>query len=134
MKTFKLLLLLLVTTLSFAPAAQAAEELKPNEKQMLGLWEEYAPGANCVEFFDDHTMKIYLTAEEGKDTGGDHFVLANWSMDEKNVMTLTIAMGEQSFKQSAQVVFENGEMWLKEQDGSTTKNRRIKAVPAKYKW
>jgi hypothetical protein len=134
MKTIKLLFTMLALTLSFAPDALAVEELKANEKQMLGLWEEYAPGSNCVEFFDNHTMKIYLTEEEGKDSGGDHFVQANWSLDEKNVMTLTIAMGEQSFKQSAQVVFENGEMWLKEQDGSTTKNRRIKAIPAKYKW
>jgi len=134
MKTFRLLALLLATSLSFAPAALAGDALKANEKQLLGLWEEYSPGSNCVEFFDNHTMKIYLTEEEGRDTGGEHYIEASWSMDEKNVMTLTVTAGDESFKQRAQVVFKKGEMLLKDEDGGTTKNRRIKKIPAKYKW
>lgn len=134
MKTiFKLLIAMLV--LSFTACSTApSSALKPNEKQVLGIWEEYSPGSNCVEFYQDHTMKIYLTKQEGSSMGGRHYIEADWTLDEQNLLTLTIAMGDKSFKQSAHVIFEKGEFWMKERNGTITKNRPVKAVPAKYQW
>jgi len=131
---FKLLIAVLVLSFTACSTAPNAGSLKPNEKQMLGLWEEYSPGSNCVEFSADHTMKIYLTEEEGRQTAGSHYIEATWGMDEKNVLTLMIAMGEKSFNQSVPVVFEKGEMWMKEKGGGTTKHRHVTEVPARFKW
>jgi hypothetical protein len=133
MKTIKLLALLLVSGLWFAPAAQCTDALSDNEKRMIGIWEEYEPGVNVVQFYADHTMKIYLTEAEGKDQKM-HFIQADWSLDKDNIMTLTITVNGQSIAQKTKVTFEKGEMWLSGDDTATTKQRKITEVPKRYMW
>jgi len=134
-KTMRLLLALLVLSVTACSTApNTAGSLKSNEKQVVGLWEEYSPGASCVQYFADHTMKIYATQAESRELGGSHSMDGNWSLGDDNAMEVVISLGGKSSKIRTQMIFEKGELWVKWDDGSINKLRRIKELPAKYNW
>jgi len=135
MKFTRLLLpLLFLSFTACSTAPHAASALKPNEQQLLGLWEDYTTDTICVEFFDNHTMKIHLAEEQGRNNDGKHYIEAKWSMDDKNHMTYSFEVGGESVSKSGQVSFENGELWMTWSSGNVTKNRRVKELPARFKW
>jgi hypothetical protein len=103
------------------------------EKRMVGIWEEYAPGVNVVQFYSDHTMKIYLTEEEGRDKDM-HFIVAKWRISGDMILTLDIEANGKEFSESTKVSFKDGEMWFIQEKGPITKQRKISEVPEKYKW
>jgi len=138
MKTTRFLLFLLAFSgAAFSPAAVAAEPLTASEQGLVGVWQEYSPSSNVTQFYQDRTMKIYLTKEEGARMK-THWIEATWSVSPENMLTLSFSANGKSFSQSAKLDWENEEMWLtQENDGTavTTKSRRITGgLPAKFRW
>jgi hypothetical protein len=133
MNKIKLIALLLVSGLWFAPAAHCAGAFSDNETRMIGIWEEYAPGASVVQLFPDHTMKFYLTEQQGR-AKNLHFHEAKWRISSDMILTVYGEANGKKFSESAKVSFKDGEMWIIEKNGATTKNRKISALPEKYKW
>jgi len=141
MKIFRLLVILLVLGITACNTVPGTtDSLSPTEKQMLGLWEEYSPGANCAEFFSDRTMKIYFTKQEGGKSG-PHYGKFAWQVDENSTLTLTLigvdehpVVDKSANRLTAIVSFVNGEVWMKDPEGTVTKTRRIKELPPQYKW
>jgi len=135
MKTIRLLLFLVLSGAGFAPAAMSAEPLTASEQQLVGIWEEYSPSSNVVQFYPDRSMRIYLTQEEGAQMKL-HWIEANWSVSPESMLTLNFSANGKSFSQSVKLVFEDKEMWLVDKEkNSTTKHHRITGeIPGKYRW
>ncbi len=133
MKILRVLFFVVLSGIGFAPAAFGADALNQSEQRMIGIWQEYEPGENVVEYFADHTMKIYLTEEEGG-SQAMHWIEAHWQIDQDNMLTLTIMVNGKPHSEKVKLSFENDEMWLEDEDDVVTKQRRISAVPAKFKW
>ncbi|HEY5994277.1 MAG TPA: hypothetical protein VIU46_06695 [Gallionellaceae bacterium] len=134
MKFLRILLLLALSITSFAPAAIGAEELASSEKRLVGIWQEYQPNANVVQFFPDHTMRIYLTKEE-REKMKINFIQANWAVSPESILTLNFSANGKSFSQSIKVEYQGEEMWLVDEGKTTTKHQRLSGeIPEKFKW
>ncbi len=137
MKSVRILLALALCFIFLAPAARAADELTATEKRLVGIWQEYEPAFNVVQFFPDRTMRIYLTKEEREQMRAN-FIPATWVVSPDNMLSLTF-MGKngKGFTQTIKVVYKGKEMWLVDEKRPTTKHRRLKDeadIPAIYKW
>ena len=133
MKTIRFVLLLAMSGILFAPAAQAAKAKHPVEERLYGMWEEYAPSAGVIQFDPDHNMRFYLTKEEGTKKNM-RWIEAKWTLSSKNVLSLHFFSNRKSHKRSIKLAFKNDELWLTEK-GKTSRYRRLKGeLPARYNW
>lgn len=137
MKSIRILFVLAMSLIGFAPAAMGADELNSVEKRLIGIWQEYEPTSNVVQFFPDHTMRIYLTKEE-RAKMNINVIEANWTVSPKSVLTLNFtAKNGKTFSQSINLEYKGEEMWLVDEGKPTTKHHRLKGegdIPATYKW
>ena len=134
MKTIRFLLILVLSTLGFAPAAFSAEPLTSTEQKLVGTWEEYEPSSNVVRYYSDRTIRLYLTEEEGSDTG-THYIEGSWSISPDSTLTMNLSANGRSLTQTVKVVFKNDEMWLVDEEKGETKHRRLAGdIPEKYRW
>ncbi len=137
MKLLRILFALALSLIFLAPAAQAGDELSATEKRLVGIWQEYEPTSNVVQFFPDRTMRIYLTKEEREQMKVD-FIPATWMVSPESVLTLTFtAKSGKSFSQSITLEYKGEEMWLVNENKPTTKHHRLNSagdIPNIYKW
>lgn len=137
MKSIRILVVMAFCLIGFAPAAMGADSLSSTEQRLVGIWQEYEPTSNVVQFFDNHTMRIYLTKEERAQMK-INFIEANWTISDKGVLTLNFTSKTgKSFSQSINLEYKGEEMWLVDEGKSATKHHRLKAesdIPATYKW
>jgi hypothetical protein len=137
MKSIRILFFLALSIISFAPAAMGADELSSTEKRLVGIWQEYEPSANVVQFYPDHTVRIYLTKEE-REKMKTNFIQANWTLSSDSVLTLNLAgPNGKTFSQSANLAYKGDEMWLVGEGKPTIKHHHLKGegdIPAIYKW
>jgi len=130
MKTIRLLLLLLIAGIGFAGPAAAST---PDER-LIGTWEEYDPSSNVIQFFPAHTLKLYLTQEEGEESDS-HYIGGTWSLSSGGILTMHMSLGSKEMTQTVKVVFRGDEMVMVGEDDSETIHRRLKgALPEKYVW
>ena len=129
MKTIRILF-----AAAFLALAGCASQPQTPEQRVVGTWEEYEPNSNVTQFFADHTMKIYLTQEEGAEMKM-HWIKATWTVSPDSVVTLSFSANGKSFSESAKLSFEKDEMWLTQENGVVTKSRRLGGdIPEKYRW
>ena len=133
MNTLRLLPALLGCVLALATAAQAAPD-QPGEQALVGIWQEYEPASNLVQFFPDHTMRIYLTREEGGALNL-HWIGGSWSLAPDLTLTMTLSANGNSMTDRVKVTFEQGEMWLLDAHQAATRHRRLSGeMPARFRW
>ncbi len=136
MKSIRILVVLVFCLIGFAPAAMGADALNSTEQRLVGIWQEYEPASNVVQFFDNHTVRIYLTKEERAQMKVN-FIEANWAVSSKGVLTLSFSRNGKTFSQSTNLEYKGEEMWLVDEGKPSTKHHRLKGegdIPATYKW
>ncbi len=132
MKTIRLLILLFASAMWLtAPSASAAEASL--DQKLVGLWEEYDPSSNFIQFFDDHTLKLYLTKEEGEGTA-THYISGTWSISNDHILTMKLTANGNSMTRSVGLKFDEGDMVLIDDSAGETRHRSTDALPAKYLW
>lgn len=128
MKSIKLLLLLLAC--GFVPLAIGAEAGLGD--RLVGVWREYYPSSNVVQFYKDGTTKLYLKKGEIRDLRS---LDGKWAVSDAGMLAITYAVGEKSLTLEARVSFENEEMILTEKNGDQTKHRKhVGPIPQIYVW
>lgn len=117
---------LIATALQAAPAPDQA---------LVGKWEVYEPTpSNVVEFLPDHTLRLYLTRKQGG-KNNIHWIGGTWSLSENLILTSTLTFNGRSDTDRVKISFANGEMWLVDHQGNTTRHRRLKGrLPKRFRW
>lgn len=130
MKTIRSLLFLFL--FCFIPLAIGAEPTGSLGDRLVGVWREYQPTSNFVQFFPDGTIKLYLKKGEIKDLRS---LDGSWVVSSSGVLTVTYTVGEKSLTLDASLTFENEEMILTQKSGEQTKHRKhVGPIPEVYIW
>ena len=128
MKTARLLLLLFA--FGFAPFAAGADA--GLDDRLVGVWREYSPSTNIVQFFADGTTKLYLRKGEIRDLRS---LDGKWTVSDAGVLSITYSLGEKSLTLEARLTYEGEEMILTEKSGDQTKHRKhVGPIPEIYVW
>jgi hypothetical protein len=128
MKTIRLLLLLFA--FGFAPFAVGAETGLGD--RLVGVWREYSPSSNIVQFFADGTTKLYLKKGEIPDLRS---LDGKWSVSDSGMLSITYTLREKSLTLEAMVSYVGEEMILTEKSGEQTKHRKhVGPIPEIYVW
>ncbi len=128
MKSIRLLLLLF--TFGFAPLSIGAEAGLGD--RLVGVWREYHPSSNVVQFYKDGTTKLYLKKGEIRDLRS---LDGKWVISDSGMLAITYAVGDKSLTLEARVTFDNEEMILTEKTGDQTKHRKhVGPIPSVYVW
>lgn len=128
MKTIRWLLLLF--TLGFAPFAAGADAGLGD--RLVGVWREYSPSSNIVQFFADGTTKLYLKKGEIPDLRS---LDGKWSVSDSGMLSITYTLREKSLTLEAMVSYVGEEMILTEKSGEQTKHRKhVGPIPDLYVW
>jgi len=123
-------LLLLLFTFGFAPSTIGAEAGLAD--RLVGVWREYHPSSNVVQFYKDGTTKLYLKKGEIRDLRS---LDGKWVITDTGMLAITYAVGDKSLTLEARVTFENEEMILIEKNGDQTKHRKhVGPIPQVYVW
>lgn len=133
MKAVRLLFLLFVSSILFASAAASAEPDQTPDQRLIGIWEEYEPSSNFVQFFPDHTVRLYLTEEEGGDSN-THWIGGKWSVS-GSILTMNLEANGNEMSRQLKLVFDEKEMVMVDDDEGETRHRRYTGeLPEKYRW
>jgi hypothetical protein len=128
MKLIRLFLLLF--TFGFAPLSIGAEAGLGD--RLVGVWREYHPSTNVVQFFRDGTTKLYLKKGEIRDLRS---LDGKWVISDFGMLAITYAVGDKTLTLEARVSFDNEEMILTEKNGDQTKHRKhVGPIPQVYVW
>jgi len=128
MKTIRSLLLLFA--FGFAPLSIGAEAGLGD--RLVGVWREYYPSSNVVQFSKDGTTKLYLKKGEIRDLRS---LDGKWAVSDSGMLAITYAVGDKTLTLEARVSFDNEEMILTEKNGDQTKHRKhVGPIPQVYVW
>ena len=128
MKTVRSLLLLF--TFGFAPFAIGAEAGLGD--RLVGVWREYHPSSNVVQFLRDGTTRLYLRKGEIRDLRS---LDGKWVISDSGMLAITYAVGDKSLTLEARLTYEGEEMILTEKNGDQTKHRKhVGPIPEIYVW
>ncbi len=135
MKTLRILTLLILSGLWFAPAALGANHKAPNDFKLFGMWEAYEPASGVMQFDMHQTVRIYLTREEGSRLNLRYFD-APFTLAGSSTLKLRYVLNRKRHYRSIKLAFKgDDELWMTE-NGRVTKYRRVKnnQLPEKYNW
>jgi len=128
MKSVRLLLLILA--FGFVPLAIGAEAGLGD--RLVGVWREYYPSSNVVQFYKDGTTKLYLKKGEIRDLRS---LDGKWAISDAGMLSITYAVGEKTLTLEAKLSYEGEEMILTEKNGDQTKHRKhVGPIPQIYVW
>ncbi len=135
MKIMRILFLLILSGVWFAPAAQAAKHASQIDFRLFGMWEAYEPASGVVRFDMNQTMRIYLNKEEGNRLNL-RYIDAPFTLAGKNTIKLRYVVNRKRHYRSITLNFKSDdELWLTEK-GRVTKYRRLHGdtLPDQYNW
>jgi hypothetical protein len=117
----------------FSHGIYADETSGKKAEQLVGLWNEYSPSTNYVNFSQDGTLQLLLKKGE---IGDLHVLDGVWSITEKSDLQITMSMnGKVFYSKSARLVFRDQEMIMIDENGVETKHRRREGkAPSEYNW
>lgn len=122
--------LLLLFAFGFTPFAIGAEAGFGD--RLVGLWREYYPSSNVVQFFRDGTTKLYLRKGEIRDLRS---LNGKWVVSNSGMLTIIYTVGDKSLMLEARLAYENEEMTLTEKNGDQTKHRKhVGPIPEVFQW
>lgn len=134
MKSLRLLLASFFFSMLLAPVAHCAETAQAADQRLVGIWEEFDPSSNVVQFFANHTVRIYLTEEEGSDSGL-HWIGGTWKILPDSSLSMDMSANGKSLNKVVKLVFRKDEMVLIDDDQNETRHRRLVGeIPEKYRW
>jgi len=123
-------LLLLLFAFGFAPLSIGAEAGLGD--RLVGVWREYYPSSNVVQFSKDGTTKLYLKKGEIRDLRS---LDGKWAVSDSGMLAITYAVGDKTLTLEARISFDNEEMILTEKNGDQTKHRKhVGPIPQIYVW
>jgi uncharacterized protein (TIGR03066 family) len=100
--------------------------------KLVGLWAEYTPSDNLVNFTADGRVTMYLRKGE---IGDLHTLDGKWTLAGNGSLTVKFVANGQSIEQTTQLSFPGDEMVLTDEKGELTKHRRYTgALPAWTQW
>lgn len=133
MKTIRILLLLALSGLWFAPAAMAAKHKSEIDFRLFGIWEAYEPASGVIQFDMNQTARIYLTKEEGTRLSL-RYIDAPFGLSAKDTIQLRYVLSRKRYYRTIKLTFKSeNELWLTEK-GRVTKYRRVREIPEAYNW
>ncbi len=125
--------LMLVCAMLLAPTARA-DMPKPLEQRMVGMWQAQAPSTNVVQFFPDHTLRVYLTKKQGGPTK-QHWYNGTWTITPQARLLVDMTVNGEVMHKEARVVFEGENMSLVDDRMYETRHRRLDGkLPNEYNW
>ncbi len=116
----------------FCLAAVHTRAAADDTGKLVGLWHEYTPSDNLVNFTADGRVTMYLRKGE---VGDLHTLDGKWTLASGGMLTVKfVAMGR-TVEQSTKLSFAGDEMVLTDDKGEQTKHRRYSgALPAWTQW
>ncbi len=134
MKLLRLFPPMLFFALLLASPALRADMPLPLEQRMVGMWQALEPPANVVQFFPDHTVRLYLTKKQGAPTN-QHWLGGTWKVTpDARLMVEMVANGGLMHKE-ARVVFSGEDMSLVDDRMYETRHHRINGkLPKEFNW
>ena len=128
MKSIRLLLLL--GAFGFVPLSIGAEAGLGD--RLVGVWREYYPSSNVVQFSKDGSTKLYLKKGEIRDLRS---LDGKWVISDTGMLAITYTVGDKTLTLEAKISYENEEMILTEKNGDQTKHRKhVGPIPKEYVW
>ena len=123
-------LLLLLFAFAFAPLSIGADAGLGD--RLVGVWREYFPSSNVVQFYKNGATKLYLKKGEIRDLRS---LDGKWVISDAGMLAITYAVGEKSLTLEARLSYEGEEMILTEKNGDQTKHRKhVGPIPQIYVW
>ena len=123
-------LLLLLFAFAFAPLSLGADAGLGD--RLVGVWREYFPSSNVVQFYKDGTTKLYLKKGEIRDLRS---LDGKWIISDAGMLAITYAVGDKTLTLEAKLSYEGEEMILTEKNGDQTKHRKhVGPIPSAYVW
>ncbi len=125
--------MLFFAVLLVSPAVRA--DLPPLEQRMVGMWQALDSSASVVQFFPDHTMRMYLTKKQGGITN-QHWLNGTWKITpEARLLVDMIGGGGVVQHKEARVIFNGDEMSLVDDRMFETRHRRLQGkLPREFNW
>jgi uncharacterized protein (TIGR03066 family) len=121
---------LLIALLCLVAAHTSA--IADDAQKLVGLWHEYSPSDNLVNFTADGRVVMYLRKGE---IGDLRTLEGNWTLPGNGMLTVKFTAQGQSVEQSNKLSFEDDEMILTDDKGERTRHRRYSgALPAWTQW
>ncbi len=134
MKSIRLLFTLLFSFMLLAPAAHGEETAQDADQRLVGIWQEFEPSSNVIQFLSDHTVRLYLTKEEGGDMN-IHWIGGTWKILPDSSLSMNMSANGRSLQRVVTLQFRKDEMVLIDDSQTETKHRRLSGeIPAKYRW
>jgi uncharacterized protein (TIGR03066 family) len=100
--------------------------------KLVGMWHEYSPSDNLVNFTADGHVTMYLRKGE---IGDLRTLKGNWTLASTGMLTVKFTAMGRSVEQSNKLSFARDEMILTDEKGEQTKHRRHSgALPAWTQW
>ena len=124
-------LLAIAAFLSLGAQGAALAQDSPRAR-LVGLWDEFQPGSNLVEFAGDGTWKLYLKKGE---IGDLRTLNGEWTVNDEGVLTTVLVMQGQRKAMTSKLSFAEEEMILTDPRGGITRHRRNSGpIPAWFQW
>lgn len=134
MNALRLFPLTMFFAILLASPALRADMPQPLEQRMLGMWQALEHPANVVQFFPDHTLRLYLTKRQGGPTK-QHWYSGTWKITPEARLLVDLAAAGGPMHKEARVVFSGEEMSLVDDRMFETRHRRIKGeLPKEFNW
>jgi uncharacterized protein (TIGR03066 family) len=128
MRSFARIVLIAFVCLAAAHTRAVADDAA----KLVGLWHEYSPSDNLVNFLADGRVVMYLRKGE---VGDLHTLEGKWSVAGNGDLTVTFAAMGKSVTQTTKLSFDGDEMVLTDEKGELTKHRRYTGpLPAWTQW
>jgi len=113
-------------------AAAHPRALADDAAKLVGLWHEYSPSDNLVNFLADGRVVMYLRKGE---IGDLHTLEGKWSLAQDGMLTVTFTALGKSVTQTNKMTFAGEEMIITDDKGEETKHRRYTGpLPAWTQW
>lgn len=90
MSTLRLLVLVLAACFLTPSAASAARGHTP-EQRLVGIWQDSKDPENIIQFYADHSLRIYLPKSEGQARNA-HWIPGTWELARGGKLTLRLSM------------------------------------------
>jgi hypothetical protein len=88
MKIIRLLAFALAASLLAPSAANAARAHTP-EQRLVGIWQDSKDPENIIQFFPDHSVRIYLPKRDGQALDA-HWMTGTWALAPGGKLTLRL--------------------------------------------
>jgi len=116
----------------FCLVAAQTRAAADDAQKLVGLWHEYAPSDNLVNFAADGHITMYLRKGE---IGDLRTLEGSWKLAGDGMLSVIFTAMGRSVEQTNRVSFAGEEMILTDDKGEQTKHRRhTGALPAWTQW